>query len=41
MPKIRPTLTIWDVFIIPVEAAMAFGGVDIGKVMAREQQMAT
>ena len=41
MPKINPTLNISLVRIIPVEAAMALGGVEIGSVIANEQHIAT
>ena len=39
-PIIMPTLVISLVETRPVEAAMAFGGVDIGKSMAMDAHMA-
>ena len=39
-PMIMPTLVISLVETRPVEAAMAFGGVDIGKSMAMDAHIA-
>lgn len=38
---IMPTFAISLVWTIPVELAMAFGGVDIGRTIAIEAQVAT
>ena len=40
-PMIRPTTAICFVLMIPVEWARALGGVEIGRHMARDADMAT
>lgn len=40
-PTMMPTLDISFVSTSPVEAAMAFGGVEMGRSIAREAQTAT
>ena len=39
-PRIRPTVAICFVEIIPVEAARAFGGVETGRHIATDAQIA-
>ena len=40
MPMVRPDLAMSEVEMIPVDEAMALGGVEIGKVMANEAAIA-
>ena len=40
-PVMTPTIAICFVSIIPVECASAFGGVEIGRIMASDAHIAT
>ena len=40
-PIMRPVFTIYFCFMNPVASARAFGGVEIGRTIATDEQMAT